>query len=276
MKRWLLLALVVLGACTQSKSSRVAAYLTSDTCHAHGDAATCGSDAACEWLELGIACAPGATCPTGVCAAIDPCGGHGDPTSCTGDTGNGCAWANTGELCPATADCSFDTGGFCYRPDPDGPGGGCACACPVACTEGQECPACACDCGCGDVVSGGTVVSGGGSSTTGSTGGGTPTTPNGTTTTTDDPCRAIADAATCSADTADKCTWYGIGAPCMEGSVCPGGVCQGPVMPPDGGGAGCACACPACAPGEMCPPCECDCSGMCDAPPTPTPNPMPV
>jgi len=263
MKKLVWFAFAVLGACSDSKSDRIAAYLTSDTCHEHADATLCASDPACQWIDLDIACTPGETCPTGVCAAVDPCAPHGDQASCTADAANGCAWANTGELCPATADCASDTGGFCYRPDPDGPGGGCACACPVACVDGQDCPPCDCDCGCGDP-------------STGSGGGGTTSTT--TMTPTDDPCLAIADATTCRADTADECTWSPYDLPCMEGSPCPSGSCHGPVDPGDGGGGtGCACACPACAPGEVCPPCACDCPTTCTPPVGPTPpDPTPA
>lgn len=269
MKTVILLAFA-LAACTSNKSSHVAAYLTSDSCHGHVDAATCSTDPGCEWLGLGIACPAGDTsCPSGACVAIDPCASH-DEQACVSDTANGCAWADVGELCPAGTDCPIG-GGFCYRVDPGGPGGGCACACPLYCPAGADCPPCTCDCGCGDVVSGGTIVSGGGSTGTGS---GTPGGAPGPTTTTQDPCSALTDSATCSADATDKCTWYAIGAPCMQGGVCPGGVCQGEMVPPDDGGVGCACACPACAPGETCPPCACDCSGTCGgvtSPPTPAP-----
>ena len=280
MKSFILLAFVTATACTETKSSHVAAYLTSDTCHAHADAAGCSTDPGCQWLGLGLACpADSPSCPSGVCVAIDPCGAHADQATCAGDTADGCAWADVGALCPAGAACPVE-GGFCYRVDPGGPGGGCACACPLVCPDGADCPPCACDCGCGDVVSGGTVVSGGGTGTgssgsTGTSGGGAPT--PGTTTTTQDPCSALTDPSSCSADTADRCTWYAIGAPCPAGGTCPGGGCQGEVTPPDGGGAGCACACPACAPGEACPPCACDCTGSCSAPGVPpTPTPMPL
>ena len=261
-----LLSLVTVTACSENKGSHVAAYLTSDACHAHGDASTCSADPACQWFGLGLACPDGdASCPTGSCVAIDPCASHDAQDACVGDEANGCAWADIGELCPAGADCPVG-GGFCYHVDPNDPGGGCACACPLYCPQGADCPPCACDCGCGVVVSDGTVISGGGagsgSSEPGSAGG---------TTTTQDPCSALTDEATCNADTTNKCTWYAIGAPCQEGGMCPSGVCQGELIPPDdGGGAGCMCACPACAPGETCPPCECDCTGTCDAP-APTP-----
>ncbi len=52
-----------------------------------------------------------------------------------------------------------------------------------------------------------------------------------------DPCAKLLDAATCQADTRDRCTWYGFGVPCAQGIECRGGVCQRAPQPADTCGA---------------------------------------
>jgi hypothetical protein len=80
-----------------------------------------------------------------------------------------------------------------------------------------------------------------------------------------DPCSEHTDEVTCLADTANLCTWYNLGIPCVEGEPCVSGVCQ---RPPSGGGddGGCGCVCPECVPGETCPPCDCSPIGAGSAP----------
>jgi hypothetical protein len=43
----------------------------------------------------------------------------------------------------------------------------------------------------------------------------------------------LTSAETCGADSADRCVWYALGIPCVEGQPCRSGVCQqAPVPPP--------------------------------------------
>ena len=112
-----------------------------------------------------------------------------------------------------------------------------------------------------------------------------------------DSCTAFSDEATC-LENADRCVWYALGMPCVEGEPCVSGVCQDidpcrvhtdaescagdtgnrcawadvELCPGEDCGEGgfcyqvtddedCTCVCPLepCAEGEECPPCECDC-----------------
>ncbi len=112
-----------------------------------------------------------------------------------------------------------------------------------------------------------------------------------------DSCSVYADEETCLAN-ADRCVWYGLGMPCVEGEPCVSGVCQDidpcrvhtdvdscaadtdnrcawaevELCPGDDCGDGgfcyqmtddqdCTCVCPLgpCSEGEECPPCQCDC-----------------
>lgn len=66
-----------------------------------------------------------------------------------------------------------------------------------------------------------------------------------------DPCHD-ADEESCLAD--DRCQWFEIGAPCIEGEPCISGVCQYRVTDEP-----CACECAACEADKECPPCECSC-----------------
>ena len=80
MRRTVTLVLL-LAACGRSEtaSSQIPAYLVGDPCHGRSDAQSCGADPTCQWMPLGIACAVGAPCISGVCEEVDPCRAHADP-----------------------------------------------------------------------------------------------------------------------------------------------------------------------------------------------------
>jgi hypothetical protein len=255
-----------------------------DPCRAHGDEASCVADAdhGCAWAGVESLCPAGAACADGFCYAAGdgdcacvcplycPAGEDCPPCECDcapsggGGSGGGtcsceCPACSPGEECPpCSCDCSDDGG--CVDD------GTCTCVCP-SCEEGTECPPC--ECGC--------EPSGGSSGGADPGDADEPDSPPPTTPTcecaecppgescppcdcgTADPCSEHVDETTCSADTANECSWIALGIPCSsDEEECRSGVCQGPSS---GGGDDCTCVCPDCAPGEACPPCSCDCSG---------------
>lgn len=244
MKRTLLglgIAAFALGtlACTTdgpSGTRNLPAYITSDTCAAYSEPGACDTapSGTCAWAAVEADCAPGADCPTGVCATLDPCSAHSDQVSCLADLSSGCSWAVADRLCPAGAICPEEgAGGFCYGPVDD-----CICACPLYCPEGADCPPCACDCS--------------------NTGGGTCTCACPA-------CEPGAECPPCDCNcTDDGCVDDGVctcACPaCPEGEPdC--GPCECTCSGSSGGSAGtgtASCVCPDCEPDTECPPCECE------------------
>jgi hypothetical protein len=258
--RRIALLVLSLAACGRSDTTdRVPAYLVGDPCHDRSDAKACGADPTCQWMPLGIACAEGAACISGVCQAIDSCRAHGDEASCTADAS--CDWvANMNRLCPPGSACPVD-GGFCTRHPKDG----CACACPLVCPDGADCPPCACDCQppptCRDGGGGPNTctcacpldcVAGGPCPPPCDCNCGPPSAQPV------DACAEHKDEKSCRADTADGCGWTPI--VCLIGENCPEGVCAAETPRPEP----CVCNCPECPAGAACAPCDCNC------PPGPT------
>src|SRR4030095_10730460 len=106
------LLLLALGACSSDKSStnqKIAAYEATDPCSQHRQETDCTTDTAnaCQWISLGIPCAEGTDCPSGVCHAPEPCRVHTDDASCLADPA--CEWVGANFCTPD--DCN---GGFCY------------------------------------------------------------------------------------------------------------------------------------------------------------------
>jgi hypothetical protein len=69
-----------------------------DPCAEHGDEASCSADGvnACSWLAIGMPCAEGEVCATGVCQHLEPGTGGGSGGSC----GCACPGCAPGEACP--------------------------------------------------------------------------------------------------------------------------------------------------------------------------------
>jgi hypothetical protein len=222
------------AACSSDDDSRtrqIAAYDTLDSCTAYQDEESCLANAdRCVWYALGIPCAEGEPCVSGVCQDIDPCRVHTDSDSCTADSDNNCAWAAV-ELCPGE-DCG--DGGFCYQMTDEQK---CTCVCPLTpCAEGEECPPCECDCPDDD--------------------GGNTCTCTGTVCPDGDPdCVPVIDC-TCQddgggGDGCGTCTCSGTACPADDPSCVPEPIectCEDTST---------TCVCPECAPGETCPPCDC-------------------
>lgn len=216
----------------------------------------CGNDGFCHGRDLSgggcacvqpIACPPNSECPAVQC----DCGGSG--SSGGGTCTCACPPCAAGQSCQP-CDCACGGGGG----SSGGTGCGqstCTCACPP-CAAGQSCQPCDCACGAGTVGVGGI---GTGTATGGNTSSGAATSvpactcptcpPNTACAPCDcgvppapppntDPCTAFTDSQSCSADTSDRCTWYALGIPCMEGQPCRSGVCQQAPEPPPAGACG--------------------------------------
>src|SRR5688572_2592991 len=94
----LILMIALLAACggeEDQERRRIAAYDALDGCFVNQDEESCLANAdRCVWYDLGMPCAEGEPCVSGVCQDIDPCRAHTDAESCAADGANRCAWAD--------------------------------------------------------------------------------------------------------------------------------------------------------------------------------------